>query len=168
MATLCIVWCWKEWSINKHETLDDVALSWQNAAEWRTNNDFAGGKKNDITVGNEWSQIEILTHIFLKDIRCAGRSFGCLALGCGCAHPAGLHIADRCSASQAWSATGSVCSRKTRRPDAATWCPTRLPLRYFWACSSAHHMTSNVGFLRLRAVNHVDDGVEPSWKWKPS
>lgn len=76
------------------------------------------------------SQIELLSHIIpegrslVQDVHLAGW------LGCGSAHPAGLHIADRCLASQACSATGSVCSRKTRRPDAATWCPTRLPLRY--------------------------------------
>lgn len=51
--------------------------------------------------------------------------------------------------------------KKPLRPDAATWCPTRPPLTYNWACSSGHHMTSNQ-ILRLRAISHADDGAERS------
>lgn len=43
-------------------------------------------------------------------------------LGCRSAHPAGLHAADRCS-----PAPQAACVLEKPRPDAATWCPTRLP-----------------------------------------
>lgn len=105
------------------------SLSWGIAAEWRTNNDSSFGKTIHIIGRNEqksWDNRHINPHVpeghsLVQDVHLAGW------LGCGSAHPAGLHISDRCPASQACSATGSVCSRKTRRPDAATWCPTRLP-----------------------------------------
>ena len=85
-------------------------------------------KKRDIADENE-SDWDINQHIpeghsLAWDVPLAGW------LGCRSARPAGLHIADRCSASQACSATGSVCSRKTLRPDATTWWPTRLPLQW--------------------------------------
>lgn len=111
---------YKKWSINKHGSL--WSLSWGIAAERRANKDSS-------RVEGDWDNRDINPHI--PEGRSLGQDVHLAAwLGCGSAHPAGLHIADRCSASQACSATGSVCSRKTRRPDAATWCPTRLLLRY--------------------------------------
>lgn len=55
-------------------------------------------------------------HPCVQDVHSAGW------LGCRSAHPAGLHAADRCSASPQ-----AACVLEKPRPDAATWCPTRLP-----------------------------------------
>lgn len=94
--------------------------------------DLSGNNDSRIEKKSHWDNRDI-NHIFLKDVHLCRTFIWLGGLGCGSAHPAGLHITDRCSASQACSATGSVCSRKTRRPDAATWCPTRLPL-----CCTGH------------------------------
>ena len=65
----------------------------QNGEQITTLQRWGKKKKKDLTVRNEWSQIEILTHIFLKDVLLCRTFIWLLGAGvCGCAHPAGLHI----------------------------------------------------------------------------
>lgn len=114
------------------------------------------------------SQIEILSTIFLKDVCCARGVRLAGWLGWGSARPAGLHIADRCSVSQACSTTGSVCSRKTLRPDATTWCPTRLPPRYTGHAPVAITWPQTRFWDCVPSINNTDDRVEWKCDWKPS
>ena len=115
-------------------------------------------------VESDWDNRDINPHIpeghsCVQDVHLAGW------LGCGSAHPAGLHIADRCLASQACSATGTVCSRKTRRTDAATWCPTRLLLG-FTGHAPVAITWPQIGFWNYVPSIMFDDRVEQSLNWK--